>query len=161
MALPRVFDRTTRSREPSFAIRRLIGGPIDLVLVFLGGCVGGAIRYAASSVSLAGDRFPWATVTVNLTGAFVVCVAVVLAESLTPARRLRLFVGVGFCGSLTTFTSVVDFADRSLGHGRPMEAIAYVAVSILGGLAAGSFGLVTGRSIQASRRRFTEERRAR
>ncbi len=161
MALPQVFDRAARSRERSFAIRRLVGGPIDLGVVFLGGCAGGAIRYAAGSVSLADARFPWATITVNLTGAFVVCVAVVLAESLTSARRLRLFVGIGFCGSLTTLASVVDFADWSLGHGRPVEAIAYVAASVLGGLAAGSFGLVTGRSIQASRRRFTEERRAR
>jgi fluoride exporter len=157
VALPQVIRRPTTSQRRPFSVRRLVGGPFDLTLVFLGGCVGGAVRYAVSSSALADGRFPWATLAVNVAGAFVVCVAVVLAESLTSARRFRLFVGIGFCGSLTTFASVVDFVDRSLGHGRPVEAVADVALTILGGLAAGSFGLVTGRSIQASRRRVRKE----
>lgn len=129
--------------------------------MFLGGCAGGAIRYAAGSVVETSLRFPWPVLAVNLAGAFVVCLALVLSESLTSSRRLRLFVGIGLCGSLTTMSSVVDFADRVFGHGRPEEAALYLATTIFGGLAAGSFGLVVGRSIRANRWRPLEERRER
>jgi fluoride exporter len=138
---------------------RIIRAPADLFLVFAGGCVGGAIRYAAGAVSPPGFRFPWPTLAVNLAGAFVVCLVVVLSESLTSARGMRLFVGIGLCGSLTTFASIVDFAYRAIADGRAGEATAYLAASILGGLVVGSLGFVVGRSVAESRRRLAGERR--
>lgn len=158
MARPQVIESSPRSRGYLAVVSGIVGGPVDLALVFFGGCVGGAIRYAATSASPIDAQIPWTTLGVNLAGAFIVCSALVLAESLTSARWLRLFVGIGVCGSLTTLASVVDFVDRSFGHGRPVAAVEYLAVTILGGLAAGAFGIVAGRSVQASRRRGTEQR---
>ena len=129
--------------------------------MFLGGCAGGAIRYAVSSVGPTSLRFPWPVLGVNLAGAFVLCLAVVVSESLTSARRLRLFIGIGLCGSLTTMSSVVDFADFAFGHGRAEEAVLYLAATVFGGLVVGSFGLVVGRAILATRRRSIKERRER
>ena len=37
-------------RFATSAVRRVVGDPSDLALVFLGGCAGGAIRYAAGTV---------------------------------------------------------------------------------------------------------------
>jgi CrcB protein len=130
-------------------------------VVFLGGCVGGYARYA---VDLAWDAprsgFPLATLAVNLTGAFVLALVVVVATEIRPGRYLRPLLGTGLCGALTTFSAVVVALARQLEQGRYAVAGGYVAATVVGGLAAASLGLVVGRAVHASRRRVRENRSA-
>ena len=125
----------------------------DIVaVVFAGGCLGGAARYWATSTH-PGGAFPWSTLAVNLVGAFVLALVVVIASELVSSRYLRPLVGTGFCGALTTFSSVVVSADRLFAHHRAATAVGYLVATLVGGLAAAALGLVTGRALASGRRR--------
>lgn len=117
--------------------------------VFAGGCVGGYARYA---VTLAWhtprDGFPTEVLAVNLAGALVLAVVVVVATEIRPSRYLRPLLGTGFCGALTTFSSVVVAAAQLVRHDRYLVAAAYLAVTVVGGLAACSLGVVAARALR-------------
>jgi CrcB protein len=121
----------------------------DLVgVVFVGGCLGGWARYAVVSAWHAPDRaFPSATLTVNLVGALVLGLLVVFVSTARPGRYLRPLVGTGFCGALTTFSSVVVATDQLFAHHRAVTAVAYLGASIAGGLAAAAIGVAFGRLV--------------
>lgn len=126
--------------------------------VFLGGCVGGYARYAvAAAWDVPRDAFPAATLAVNLTGAFVLAVVVVVTTRIRPSRYLRPLLGTGFCGALTTFSAVVVALAQLLSHQQFALAGAYLGATVVGGLAAASLGLVLGRAVEAHRRRVHDE----
>lgn len=103
-----------------------------LAVVFAGGCVGGYTRYAVTQAwSTPTYGFPWPTFAVNVVGAFVLGVVVVLASRSEKSLRMRLLVGTGFCGALTTFGSVVVAVDELLAHHHVTTALVYlVATSV-------------------------------
>ncbi len=131
----------------------------DVVLaVFLGGCVGGWGRYGITQVWPAqSGRFPWATFGVNAAGAFILALVVVVAADVLSSRYLRPLLGTGFCGALTTFSSIVVTTDLLFAHHHLGTAIVYLLASILAGLAAASFGLIVGRAVAANRRRARQK----
>jgi len=69
----------------------------------------------------------WATLAVNVIGAFLLGVAV---------TRSPRFVGTGFCGALTTFSTL----QVQLLHLRPAEAVLYAVGSVVLGYAAVDLG---------------------
>lgn len=118
-----------------------------VVAVLLGGCAGGAARYATVRAWPTGSSgFPWSTLTVNLSGAAVLGALIVLAGSVWRSRYARPLVGTGFCGAFTTFSAVVVDVDRLLGRGEPGVAFGYLAASFLGGLGAAFIGVVAARA---------------
>jgi len=146
------FDHARRSRWPTLRA--------DVVAaVFVGGCLGGWARYAVTAAwPTPNTGFPWATWSVNVAGAFILALVVVLAAEIVPSRYLRPLVGTGFCGALTTFSSVVVSADRLFAMHHPGTAVAYLTATVAGGLAAAWFGLVVARAVAANRRRTRQER---
>jgi CrcB protein len=115
--------------------------------VAVGGVLGGALRYAVGlALPAAPVAFPWAVFAVNTAGAFVLAVLLVLVlEVLPPTTYLRPLVGTGFCGALTTFSSVATGVDQLLDRGSAGLAAGYVAASLAAGLAAVVAGTVLGR----------------
>jgi fluoride exporter len=77
-----------------------------LGLVFAGGVLGTALRHA---LSLADGGSPWATLFVNLTGAFLLGWLLGRLGHRTGAResRRRAFLGTGLLGSYTTYSTFV------------------------------------------------------
>ncbi len=119
--------------------------PSLLLAVFVGGCIGGAGRYLVTRALPLGD-VPWTTLGINLSGAFVLALLLVLAlEVLTPSTYLRPLWGTGFCGAWTTFSGIVVPTDQLVRDGRAGAAAGYLLASLLGGVAAGWAGLVTAR----------------
>lgn len=73
---------------------------MEPLLVGVGGSLGAMCRYLLGA--FLGERsFPWATLTVNVVGSFIL--GVVLFG--VTRSDLLLLVGVGFCGAFTTFSS--------------------------------------------------------
>jgi len=130
-----------RSRWPRLQWR-IVGA------VAVGGFAGGIVRYGAGLAwPTRAGTFPWSVFAVNTAGAFILALLLVLVlEVLPPTTYLRPVLGTGFCGALTTFSSVVTAVDQLAVHGHPGLAAGYLAASVAAGLAAASFGVLTGRS---------------
>ena len=122
--------------------------------VFAGGCVGGLIRYAAGRQwPTSAYAFPWSTFAVNVAGAFVLALLIiVVTDVLGASTYVRPLVGTGFCGALTTFSSVVVVADRMVAHDHVAVAAAYVTSTFVAGVVAGIAGLTLGRVFASYRR---------
>ena len=103
----------------------------SLVAVAVGGAVGALVRTALED-RLPADpgTWPWTTFAVNLAGAFVLAfVATQVQVGLAPARR-RLLVGTGFCGALTTFSTLELELLRMLDADRVGLAVLYAVASV-------------------------------
>ncbi len=115
--------------------------------VVVGGAVGALARWQIG-VALAGDpgTFPWATLVVNVTGAFGLGVAVVLlTERLRPTRYVRQLVAIGFFGAYTTFSTMAVEGVKLIDTGHGGTALLYWLVTLVAGQAAGVYGIWTGR----------------
>lgn len=116
------------------------------VWVGLGGAIGSMLRYA---IGLAVDQthFPWATLGINLSGAFVLAAFLTLSLGhLSVAVITPLAVGV--LGGFTTFSTFVWEGFTISRNGRPELAFIYVAVSVVGGLVAAWAGYSLGRAFR-------------
>jgi CrcB protein len=118
-----------------------------VVVVALGGALGALARYflARSLYSVLGTAFPWGTLGVNLLGCFLLGVIIALVEErglLGPEARSLL--AVGFLGAMTTFSTLVYESYGLLRDGAYLLYLGYVAVSLLGGLAAFVLGRALG-----------------
>ncbi len=77
---------------------------IDYLAIALGGALGATIRYGVAELLPVGSGgIPWATLIVNVTGAFLLGA---LARGSEVRARWVLFAGVGLLGSLTTFSTL-------------------------------------------------------
>lgn len=122
-----------------------------------GGFVGGLVRYLVGlALPSAVGTVPWAIVTVNTVGAFILALVLILVlEVLPPTTYVRPVLGTGFCGALTTFSSVATGAVQ-WGETSALRAAGYVLGSVVAGLAAATLGIVLGRAIAARRQRVRE-----
>lgn len=129
-----------------------------LAMVFAGGCAGGLLRYVVVKTWPAPARgFPWSTFAVNIGGAFVLALLLVLlSEVVGPTAYLRPLLGTGFCGALTTFSSIVVTVDELIAHGHPATATGYLVATIGCGAIAGMLGVTSARSFAVYRRRSRE-----
>jgi CrcB protein len=128
---------------------------MPFVFVFLGGFAGGLVRYEVVEHWGTGHLgFPWPIFVVNTAGAFVLGVTVVVAlDVLAASRYLRPLIGAGFCGALTTFSSVAVAVDQLLRHDRLAVGFGYLLGSLAAGLAAAWFGASLTRMLRPGRGR--------
>ena len=127
------------------ARRRLRFELRELALVAAGAVPGAMLRWQAEL-----QLGPWlggaagANLLVNLVGSFVLGV---LAGPIPRRTSLMLCLGIGFCGSLTTFSSWMLDTERLLQAGHPGSAVALVLGSLALGLLAAALGLACSRRV--------------
>lgn len=81
---------------------------LDVLVICLGAIVGANARYFISryAAQVLGPVFPYGTLFINVVGSLIVGFFVAwTSERVLVDPRWRLLVVVGFCGSLTTFSS--------------------------------------------------------
>lgn len=80
---------------------------LSVLFVFLGGGFGSVLRFSIErGLSQAfPTRFPFATLTVNLIGSFLIGVLFVCLERFSLSTQYRLFLGTGLLGGFTTFST--------------------------------------------------------
>ena len=71
-----------------------------------------------------------------------------LLAGLPAAPRRQLFLGIGFCGSLTTFSSWMMSSFELIHNGQLLSAVGLIAMTLGLGLGGAGFGLFIGRLIK-------------
>ena len=107
----------------------------ELAAIFAGGFLG-ALARAEVAVLLPYriGEWPWATFTVNVVGAFVLgYVTTRLQERLPVSAYRRPLLGTGFCGALTTFSTMQVELLRMFDQGLVGMAMAYALASVAAG----------------------------
>ncbi|WP_248897841.1 fluoride efflux transporter CrcB [Haloplanus halobius] len=100
-------------------------------LVAIGGVVGALLRHAVS-VAVDRESFPAGTLTVNVVGSF----ALGLLTALNPGPDATALIGIGVCGSFTTFSSFAVDVVRLWEAGERRTAVGYALANLLGALGA-------------------------
>ncbi|GGF20038.1 putative fluoride ion transporter CrcB 2 [Williamsia phyllosphaerae] len=123
-----------------------------MAFVFVGGIVGTLIRYGVERGLPAGPGdWPWATFAVNCVGTLILgaLIAGLTAIGADTGWRLRtrLLLGVGFCGSLTTYSAFALESDRLLAGGDVGVGLGYVVGTVVAGLVCATVGFVVGRGL--------------
>lgn len=112
----------------------------NILLVGAGGALGSVARYL---LTLLFARMAWhgeaAILAANVVGSFLIGVAASAAGG-----GACLFAAVGFCGGFTTFSTFSSQTLALLQAGRMASAAAYVAASVVAGVAAASVGVYCG-----------------
>ncbi|GGO85131.1 fluoride efflux transporter CrcB [Wenjunlia tyrosinilytica] len=117
---------------------------MNVLLVALGAAVGAPLRYLTDRWVSArtASGFPWGTFTVNIVGSLVL--GVVLRAG---SPDLRLLIGTGLCGALTTFSTFGYETLRLIESGANGQAAANVGVSLAVGLGAAAAGWALGSAL--------------
>jgi CrcB protein len=109
----------------------------ELAAIFAGGAIGTLLRAGLGALwpDTAG-AWPWTTFAVNVAGAFALgYFATRLQERLPLSSYRRPLLGTGFCGGLTTFSTLQVQLVQLLDADRYGVAGAYVAGSLAAGYA--------------------------
>jgi CrcB protein len=120
-----------------------------IVVLSIGGALGVNARYWLGVLMdrWVDSRFPWATVTINVTGSFAIGFLAVILAHHWPHPLGRLFVVTGFLGGYTTFSSFAFESVKLWEDGRPRLSAANTVGSVMAGLAAVALGVALGRAV--------------
>ncbi|MDY6999994.1 MAG: fluoride efflux transporter CrcB [Actinomycetota bacterium] len=110
----------------------------ELAAVFAGGALGTLARVGLEKLAAPDPgSWPWPTFVANIVGAFLLGFFVTrLLERLPLSSYRRPFLGTGFCGGLTTFSTMQVETLTMVEHGHHGLAAGYLAVSVVLGLLA-------------------------
>ena len=120
-----------------------------LLLASAGGAMGAGARFIVNQAlgvpAVAGGTisFPWATLTVNVAGGFLMGVVFVLVgERLGGSQEWRVFLATGILGGFTTFSAYsLDMLLLYASDGLSARLLCYVAGSVVLSFLALLFGL--------------------
>lgn len=123
--------RATRSQVPVLAV------------IAIGGGLGALARYGlALELPTRPGEFPWGTFVTNVTGCFLIGALMVLITDVWSAHRLvRPFLGVGFLGGYTTFSTYTVETRGLLAPGRVLVAFSYLAGTLVAAVIAVILGV--------------------
>ena len=110
--------------------------------IFVGAGLGGLARYAVGVwvQQGAGAAFPWGTLVINVTGSLVLTLAYGSLAGTTAPAEWRAFLGIGFCGGYTTFSTFSYETVRLLQGGEWGRGVSYIVGSVLLSLAGALLG---------------------
>ena len=110
----------------------------ELMAIFAGGFVGAIARAElVEALPHSSVQWPWATFIVNVAGAFLLGYFTTrLQERLPLSSYRRPLLGTGFCGALTTFSTMQIELLGMLDSNRIGLAVAYSILSVAAGFLA-------------------------
>lgn len=126
---------------------------LGIAAVAIGGALGAMLRYLLEAVGVMrwGTRWPYGTFLANMIGSALLGTLTGLAYITSIPAEVKLFIGMGLCGALTTFSSfalqMVELPSQhvTIAGTTPtthsdsarwvrLHGVAYAAVSVLVGL---------------------------
>lgn len=120
---------------------------MQLLCVAGAGAAGAVARWGLNHAAqqLVHQRWPVGTLVVNVLGTFLFGLGAALFVHRAPHDPARLTLLVGFCGGLTTFSSMAYDLHQLQGQRGPITAALNLGLHVGLGMAALCVGLVVGR----------------
>jgi CrcB protein len=122
----------------------------ELAAVAAGGALGAVLRWGIGvwMMGRTSSGFPWHTMLVNLSGAFLIGVLMTFAmEKGAVSGEWRLFLGTGVLGGFTTFSTLSYESIALMQSGLWGQGLFNMFGSAAIGLLAAWLGLVAGRAL--------------
>jgi CrcB protein len=120
----------------------------ELGAIFLGGALGAVLRSGlAEALPAGGPAWPWATFLVNIVGAALLGY---WFTALSHRSYRRPLLTTGFCGALTTFSTVQVELLEMVDAGRLGLAFLYIVASVTVGLLAAQAATTAARKAGAA-----------
>ncbi|MFI9718173.1 fluoride efflux transporter CrcB [Streptomyces sp. NPDC052396] len=118
---------------------------MNWLLVIAGAMAGAPLRYLTDRAvqSRHDSVFPWGTFVVNVVGCLILGVITAMAP-----EKLRLLLGTGLCGGLTTYSTFSYETLRLAQDGARGYAAANVLASVVCGLGAAYAGAALGQALR-------------
>ncbi len=115
---------------------------MNWIMVIAGALVGAPLRYLTDRAiqTRFGTAFPWGTFTVNLVASAVLGLLAGAATAVAVPASLQHLIGIGLCGTLSTYSTFSYETVRLTEAGAKFFAAANVVVSIVAGLGAAYAG---------------------
>lgn len=123
-----------------------------LLLASAGGAIGAGARFLVNQAFASRGliSFPWATLTVNVVGGFLMgAVMVLVLDRFDGSPEIRTFLATGILGGLTTFSAFTYELSQMVaadGIASP-RLLAYIVLSVLLSLAALYAGMAFSRAV--------------
>lgn len=102
--------------------------------IAVGGAIGALSRFGLMNLvaSLLGNRLPWGTLLVNISGSLLIGILYVLvSEKMLLSADARALLIVGFLGAFTTFSTFSLDSILLIQQGWLVQAIAYMLASVM------------------------------
>lgn len=113
----------------------------SILLVFLGGGLGSALRFLIGKWLNGGGTIPWGTFAVNIVGSFIIGLTLGWASKNNSFhQQITWLVAAGFCGGFTTFSTFAFENHQFIKQGDFFQFILYAGVSLMAGILATVFG---------------------
>jgi len=120
----------------------------EMGAIFVGGALGALLRAGLAEAFPAGEAdWPWATFVVNVVGAGLLGY---WFTALPHTSYRRPLLTTGFCGALTTFSTVQLELVEMIDAGRVGLAAAYLGLSLVAGLAGAQAATAVARRVGAA-----------
>ncbi|TDQ48666.1 fluoride efflux transporter CrcB [Permianibacter aggregans] len=123
---------------------------LSVLAAIAGGAAAGALLRYLTSVAMFhwyGDRFPLATLLVNVVGSFIAGYLLLAISRGQFSELVRMLVIVGFCGALTTFSTFAVETVTLLQQGELIKALLNVGFNMVLCLVAVALGFALARSL--------------
>ena len=127
--------------KPSPESNAVAGSAPDALLVGLGAIPGAWLRLkVVNHFQPMVPKKHWGTFLVNVVACFALGLVLALNETCAPSTGIALLIGVGFFGSLSTFSTFAVELLNELRAGQALTALVLALASIGAGLLASALG---------------------
>lgn len=111
--------------------------------IALAGGLGAAGRFVADGLirTVAGRKFPWGTLTINIVGSFILGILTGLVLYRHGGANVKLIAGTGFCGGFTTFSTASFEAARLIEEKRIGATMLQILANAVFSLTAAAIGI--------------------
>ena len=115
----------------------------EFIFLAAGSVFGAFLRYKITESQLLFNTLPMNVLIVNVIGAFILGIFVILSEQWNLDGRYSLFAAVGFCGSLTTMSSFALDSSNLLDN----QHYAALGINLIANVGLSIGALIAGKSL--------------
>jgi CrcB protein len=103
---------------------------LEFIFLGIGSVLGAFLRYKLTESPLIFNTLPVNVLIVNIAGAFILGIFVVLSQQWHLDSKYSLFAAVGFCGSLTTMSAFALDSSNLLENNQYVSFIANIIANV-------------------------------